>query len=100
DFQTIVCASGQHRELPSQVVRAFGLGVDIDLAAMQPEQSLADLTGRLIAGLGRAIDDEKPDWVVVQGDTMTAFSAALAAYYARVRIAHVEAGLRSGDRFG
>ena len=87
DFETIVCASGQHRELLSQAVDAFGLSVDIDLAVMQPEQTLADLTGRLIAGLGRTMDDVKPHWVVIQGDTTTAFSAALAAFYARVRIA-------------
>ena len=97
DFETIVCASGQHRELLSQAVHAFGLSVDVDLAVMQPRQTLADLTGTLIAGLGRTMDEVKPDWVVVQGDTTTAFSAALAAYYARTRVAHVEAGLRTGD---
>jgi UDP-N-acetylglucosamine 2-epimerase (non-hydrolysing) len=99
EFETIVCASGQHRELLGQAARAFDLGIDLDLGVMQPEQTLADLTGRLVAALGSTLDRVKPHWVVVQGDTTTALCAALTAYYARSRIAHVEAGLRSGDRF-
>jgi len=98
-FETVVCSTGQHQELVHQSIKVLDLAVDIDLAVMQPSQTLADLTSRMIAALARTIADARPDWVVVQGDTTTALAAALAAYYARVRVAHVEAGLRSGDRF-
>ncbi len=98
-FETVVCSSGQHQELVQLAVKVLDLAVDVDLAVMQPSQTLADLTSRMIAALARTIADVTPDWVVVQGDTTTALAAALAAYYARVRVAHVEAGLRSGDRF-
>jgi UDP-N-acetylglucosamine 2-epimerase len=99
DFETIVCSSGQHRELLHQALGVFDLAVDVDLAVMQSAQDLSDLTSRMIAELSRTIDEFEPDWVVVQGDTTTALSGTLAAYYRRVRVAHVEAGLRSGDRF-
>lgn len=91
------CASGQHRALLDQVLSTMGQRPDIDLDLMEPGQSLDRLTARLLVGLGEAMDREEPDWVVVQGDTATAMAGALAAYHRRVPVAHVEAGLRSGD---
>jgi UDP-N-acetylglucosamine 2-epimerase (non-hydrolysing) len=98
-FKTIVCSSGQQRELLEQALFAFQLGVDRDLGVTRSDQSLAELTAGLVTGFTAAIADLKPDRLLVQGDTTTAFAAALAAYYQRVPIAHVEAGLRSYDRF-
>ena len=92
-----VCLTAQHRELLDEVVDFFELPVHHDLDVMRPGQSLTALTGRLLEGLGRVIAQEQPDVVVVQGDTSTAMVGALAAFYARVPVAHVEAGLRSGD---
>ena len=91
------CASGQHRELLDQVLSIARLQPDIDLDLMEPGQSLDRLTARLLVGLGEAMDRERPEWVVVQGDTATAMTGALAAYHRQIPVAHVEAGLRSGD---
>jgi UDP-N-acetylglucosamine 2-epimerase (non-hydrolysing) len=99
DFKTIVCSSGQQRELLDQALLAFQLSVDRDLDVMRPDQSLAELTAALLTGFAAAIGDMRPDRLLVQGDTATAFAAALAASYQRIPIAHVEAGLRSHDRF-
>jgi UDP-N-acetylglucosamine 2-epimerase (non-hydrolysing) len=96
-FESRVCVSGQHREMLDQVLAIAGIAPDRDLGLMQPGQSLDALTAALLTGLGRALDDERPDWVVVQGDTATALTGALAAYYRQIPVAHVEAGLRSGD---
>jgi UDP-N-acetylglucosamine 2-epimerase (non-hydrolysing) len=92
-----VCVTAQHRELLDQVLAIAGLVPDIDLDLMEPGQSLDRLTARLLTGLGEVMDNEKPDRVIVQGDTATAMAGALAAYYRRIPVAHVEAGLRSGD---
>lgn len=91
------CASGQHRELLDQVLSVAELRPDIRLDLMEPGQSLDRLTARLLVGLGEAMDGERPDWAVVQGDTATAFAGALAAYHRQIPVAHVEAGLRSTD---
>ena len=91
------CVTAQHRGLLDQVLAVAGLQPDIDLNLMEPGQTLDRLTARLLTGLGEVIDRERPDWVVVQGDTATAMAGALAAYYRQVPVAHVEAGLRSGD---
>ena len=99
DFETIVCLSGQQREMLDQALTAFEISVDRDLDVMRPDQSLAELTAALVAGFSLAISDMRPDWILVQGDTTTAFTAALAAYYQWIPIGHVEAGLRSNDRF-
>jgi len=96
-FVSRVCVSGQHRAMLDQVLAVAGLVPDHDLAVMQPDQPLDALASALLAGLGRVIAAERPDWVVVQGDTATAMAGALAAYYHKVPVAHVEAGLRSGD---
>ncbi|MET0180828.1 MAG: UDP-N-acetylglucosamine 2-epimerase (non-hydrolyzing) [Novosphingobium sp.] len=96
-FTSRVCVSGQHRALLDQVLAIAGITPDHDLDLMRPDQGLDALVAGLIVGLGRVIDAEKPDWVVVQGDTATAMCGALAAYYRHIRVAHVEAGLRTGD---
>jgi UDP-N-acetylglucosamine 2-epimerase (non-hydrolysing) len=91
------CVTAQHRGLLDQVLAIADLAPDRDLDLMEPGQSLDRLTARLLTGLGEAMDAEAPDMVVVQGDTATAMTGALAAYYRRIPVAHVEAGLRSGD---
>ena len=91
------CITAQHRGLLDQVLAIAGLTPDVDLDLMEPGQSLDRLTARLLTGLGEVMDAEKPDRVIVQGDTATAMVGALAAYYRKVPVSHVEAGLRSGD---
>ncbi len=89
--------TAQHREMLDQMLRVFAIEPDLDLGLMRANQDLAALTGRAVAALGEAIADDRPAAVLVQGDTTTAFCAALAAFYAGVPVGHVEAGLRSGD---
>jgi len=96
-FAPVVCVSGQHREMLDQVLHIAGLVPDHHLDLMRPGQSLDELTGALLIGLGRVMDRERPARVMVQGDTATAMAGALAAYYRRIPVDHVEAGLRSGD---
>lgn len=96
-FAVRVCATAQHRDILDQVLEIAGLAPDHDLDVMQPDQSLDALTGSLLSGLGRVMDEEKPDRVLVQGDTATAMCGALAAYYRKIPVDHVEAGLRSGN---
>ncbi|MGK6320586.1 non-hydrolyzing UDP-N-acetylglucosamine 2-epimerase [Sphingomonas sp. DT-204] len=91
------CVTAQHRGLLDQVLAIAGIAPDIDLDLMEPGQSLDRLTARLLTGLGEVMDAERPDRVIVQGDTATAMVGALAAYYRKVPVGHVEAGLRSGD---
>ena len=91
------CVTAQHRGLLDQVLAIAGLTPDVDLDLMEPGQSLDRLTARLLTGLGEVLDAEKPDRVIVQGDTATAMVGALTAYYRKIPVAHVEAGLRSGD---
>ncbi|MBX9813250.1 MAG: UDP-N-acetylglucosamine 2-epimerase (non-hydrolyzing) [Sphingomonas sp.] len=97
DLTVRTCVTAQHRGLLDQVLSIAGLTPDIDLDLMEPGQTLDRLTARLLTGLGAVMDAEKPDRVIVQGDTATAMVGALAAYYRRVPVSHVEAGLRSGD---
>jgi UDP-N-acetylglucosamine 2-epimerase (non-hydrolysing) len=96
-FDSRVCVSGQHRGMLDQVLAIAGIAPDHDLDLMQPDQSLDALTANLLTGIGAVLDAEQPDWVVVQGDTATAMCGALAAYYRKIPVAHVEAGLRSGN---
>ena len=91
------CVTAQHRGLLDQVLAIADLAPDIDLDLMEPGQTRDRLTARLLTGLGEVMDAERPDLVMVQGDTATAMTGALAAYYRKVPVAHVEAGLRSGD---
>lgn len=96
-FVSRVCASGQHRTVLDEVFDLADVALDHDLGVMTPGQSLDRLTGAVLDGVGRVLDAERPDWVVVQGDTATAMASALAAYHRRIPVAHVEAGLRSGN---
>lgn len=92
-----VCVTAQHRQMLDQVLEIAGIVPDHDLDIMLPNQSLDELTARLLREIGRVLDKEKPDRVVVQGDTATAMVGALAAYYRKIPVSHVEAGLRSGN---
>jgi len=94
-FRVRVCISAQHRGMLDQVMAIAGITADHDLDLMRPDQTLDALTAALLTGLGGVIDAEQPDWVMVQGDTATAMAGALAAYYRKIRVAHIEAGLRS-----
>jgi UDP-N-acetylglucosamine 2-epimerase (non-hydrolysing) len=96
-FASRVLVTGQHRGMLDQVLEIAGVVPDHDLDLMQPNQSLDSLTAGLLTGIGGVLDREAPDIVVVQGDTATAMCGALAAYYRKIPVAHVEAGLRSGN---
>ena len=94
-IETVVCVTGQHREMLDQVMEAFGVHADYDLAVMRPEQTLFDITTRILEGIKPVLEKEQPDVVLVHGDTSTAFAAALSAFYLRIPVGHVEAGLRT-----
>ncbi|MES0127402.1 UDP-N-acetylglucosamine 2-epimerase (non-hydrolyzing) [Mesorhizobium sp. M0029] len=94
-FTTEICVTGQHREMVDQVIELTGLPVHYDLNIMQPGQTLFDVTSRVLLGMAGVLEKAKPDIVVVQGDTTTAMTAALAAFYKHIPVAHIEAGLRS-----
>jgi len=96
-FQAIVCVSAQHRGMLDQVLDIAGIVPDFDLDVMKPDQSLDALTATLLTGLGGVMDAVRPARVIVQGDTATAMTGALAAYYRKIPVDHVEAGLRSGN---
>jgi UDP-N-acetylglucosamine 2-epimerase len=93
------CVSGQHREMLDQVLGVFHLTPEYDLNLMKPGQTLDYLMAAALTAIGGVMDAFKPDWVVVQGDTATAFAAALAGFYRKVKVAHVEAGLRTGNLY-
>jgi UDP-N-acetylglucosamine 2-epimerase (non-hydrolysing) len=97
NFECKICVTGQHREMLTQVQELFDLRPDWDLNLMRPNQDLAYLTGAALSGVGEVIEAFQPDRVIVQGDTTTTFAGALAAFYHRVPVAHVEAGLRTND---
>lgn len=94
-----VCVTAQHRQMLDQVLQLFGIQPDFDLNLMRAGQTLNQLTCNILAGLDKVLDVYKPDWMLVHGDTSTAMSASLTAYYRQVRVAHVEAGLRTGDLY-
>ena len=94
-----VCATAQHREMLDQVLDLFGITPDYDLDLMQESQSPTQVASLVLAKLEPILKKEKPDWVLVQGDTTTVMAAAIAAFYARVRVGHVEAGLRTFDKW-
>jgi len=98
-FDVRVCITAQHREMLDQVLRFFEIKPDKDLNIMKPGQTLFDVTIAGLGGLRNVIQSVKPDWVLVQGDTTTVFTAALASYYCHIKVAHVEAGLRSFNKF-
>jgi UDP-N-acetylglucosamine 2-epimerase (non-hydrolysing) len=97
DFNVRVCVTAQHRELLYQVLEAFNVTADHDLGLMTPNQTLYQSTSRILAALEPVLNAEHPDMVLVQGDTTTTLCGALAAFYARIPVGHVEAGLRTGD---
>lgn len=96
-FEVTLCSTGQHREMLDQVQDLLGLAPDLDLLLMQPDQALSGLAAAVMAALDERLAGEPPDWLLVQGDTTTAMAAALAAFHRKVRVGHVEAGLRTGD---
>lgn len=98
-LKSIVCVTAQHREMLDDVLRVFDISPDRDLDIMRPGQTLADITSRVLAGLDTVFAEEKPDLVLVHGDTTTTFAASLAAFYAHIPCGHVEAGLRTFDRW-
>lgn len=99
EFDSLVCVTAQHREMLDGVLDCFSIKTDFDLNIMQAGQTLTDITSRILYGLGKVLKETEPDIVLVHGDTTTAFASALAAFYAKVRVGHVEAGLRTYDRY-
>lgn len=97
-FQTEVCVTAQHREMLDQVLKLFDITPDHDLNVMKPGQDLFDITCNILAGLKSVLADVRPDLILVHGDTTTTLAASLAAYYARIPVGHVEAGLRTGNK--
>src|SRR5438270_229232 len=97
-FECRVCTTGQHREMADEAMRDFSLSPDVRLDAMADRRSLAQLTSRLFADIDQLLQQESPDWLLVQGDTTSAMVAAMCAFYRRIKLGHVEAGLRTGDR--
>ncbi|MDO8673361.1 MAG: UDP-N-acetylglucosamine 2-epimerase (non-hydrolyzing) [Dehalococcoidia bacterium] len=98
-FACRVCVTGQHREMLDQVLRLFDIRPDYDLNIMQTNQSLTQLTAKALTSLEPVMVTERPDWVLVQGDTTTATCAALVAFYHRIKVGHIEAGLRTWNKF-
>ncbi len=96
-LDVVVCVTAQHREMLDQVLKLSAIEPDLDLDLMQANQSLEQLSAKILQGVGKALDEVRPHRVIVQGDTATAMIGALAAYYKRIPVGHVEAGLRSGD---
>jgi len=96
-FAVRVCATAQHRQMLDSVLDLFGVSPDIDLDLMSPDQSLNQLMGQMITRFDAVLVEERPDWVLVQGDTTTAMTCALAAFHRGIRVGHVEAGLRTGN---
>ena len=97
DFRVQCCVTAQHRVMLDQVLEVFGVVPDFDLDLMRPGQSLAQLSARVLEALEDILISERPNIVLVQGDTTTTFSAALSAFYQHIPVGHVEAGLRTGD---
>lgn len=98
-FESRVCVTAQHREMLDQVLRLFEIVPDYDLNIMKPGQGLSEITCRILEGLKGVLEDFKPDVVLVHGDTTTTMSTSLAAFYQRIPVGHVEAGLRTGDLY-
>ena len=98
-IEPLVCVTAQHRQMLDQVLELFGIVPDIDLNLMQPNQSLAQITAAIFTHLDPILRERRPDWLLSQGDTTTVMATALLAYYHRIRFGHVEAGLRTGDKW-
>lgn len=98
EVESLVCVTAQHREMLDQVLDLFQIQPDYDLNLMRPDQTLANLTAEILRHIDPVLEEVSPDWVLVQGDTTTIMSAALAAFYRGIKVGHVEAGLRTGDK--
>ncbi len=98
-LQTVVCVTGQHREMLQQVLEAFGVVPDYDLAIMKQNQTLFDITANILQNIRSVLEQERPDVVLVHGDTTTTFAAALACFYLQIPVGHVEAGLRTHNLY-
>jgi UDP-N-acetylglucosamine 2-epimerase (non-hydrolysing) len=96
-FEVKVCSTSQHMEMLYQVLDFFKLHLDFDLKTMEPDQTLSSLTAKILTQLSEVLQQLKPDWILVQGDTTTAMVGALAGFYLKIKVAHIEAGLRSHD---
>ena len=99
EIKSIVCVTAQHRKMLDQVLETFDIKPDYDLDIMQQGQTLSDITSKSLIGLEKIIKETKPDIVLVHGDTTTTFAGALAAFYNRIDIGHVEAGLRTNNKY-
>lgn len=99
EIESLVCITAQHREMLDQVIDTFHIPVDIDLNVMTKGQTLTDITTKILIGLSQALDTLRPDMVLVHGDTTTSFVASLAAFYKQIKVGHVEAGLRSYNKY-
>ena len=99
DIKSVVCVTAQHRGMLDQVLEAFEIKPDYDLNIMKPGQTLTHITAEVLKRIEEVIIKEKPDLVLVHGDTTTAMAAALAAFYQQVKVGHVEAGLRTFDKY-
>ncbi|MDO5689926.1 MAG: UDP-N-acetylglucosamine 2-epimerase (non-hydrolyzing), partial [Tissierellia bacterium] len=98
-LNTVVCVTGQHKEMLKQVMDAFGVVSDYDLEIMKTKQDLFDVTCSILSGLKSILEHERPDLVLVHGDTSTSFATALACFYLRIPIGHIEAGLRTNNLY-
>ena len=96
-FNVVVCITGQHREMLDQVLKVFDIIPDYDLNIMQKGQDLYDVTAKVLVGMRAVLKESKPDLVLVHGDTVTSTSTALAAFYQKIPVGHIEAGLRTHD---
>ncbi len=99
ELETIVCVTGQHRQMLDQVLEAFAVIPDYDLSIMKEKQTLFDVTSNILNGIGKVLESVNPDVVLVHGDTSTTFATALACFYKQIEIGHVEAGLRTYDMY-
>ena len=96
-FRTLVCVTGQHKQMLEQVLGVFGIEPEYNLQVMKDRQTLYDITGKVLTGMRDVLQKENPDMVLVHGDTTTAFASSLAAFYGKIMVGHVEAGLRTYD---
>ena len=98
-IESFCCVTAQHRQMLDSVLEVFGVRPDRDLDIMAPRQTLSHITSKCLLGMDEAIDELKPDMILVHGDTSTTFAGALSAYYHQVSVGHVEAGLRTYDKY-
>ena len=99
EFDCLCCVTAQHRQMLDGVLEIFRINPQFDLDIMEPRQSLSTITSKCLLGLERVLEEQRPDLVLVHGDTSTTFAGALAAFYQKIAVGHVEAGLRTGDRY-